>query len=119
MEIASRWSQVSDWIQSAVEINQGDENLVDVLVALAQGRYLLWHEPDKFAAVVQVQQFPRQTVAVVLYAGGDLDAFRERWEEGKAWCRQHGIAAIRTFGRGGWERVLGMQKIGAILQVNV
>jgi hypothetical protein len=119
-QIASVWPQVQGWIKAALEYGQGDENDLDVLVSLACGRYLLWHEPGKFCGVVQVQEHPRQRVAAIIYAGGsDLDAMADAVERGKGWCRQHGISQIRVFGRKGWERVLNMTRKGVILQAAV
>ena len=115
-ELANVWPQVEKWLADAVKINQGDENLFDVGMAINEGRYELWWEPGKFAAVVQIQEFPRQRVAVLLYAGGVLEAFREMYGEAKRVAKARGIDVIRTWGRPGWERALGMKRVGVILQ---
>jgi hypothetical protein len=119
-QLANVWPQVSGWIESAIEYAQGDENALDVLIALARGQYLLFHEPGKFALVGQIQHFPRQKVGTVLYCGGgDLVAIRAAFEEMKPWCKTNGISAIRVWGRQGWERVLGLARKGSILQMSV
>lgn len=110
------WPQVFDWLDSAVKVNQGDENIFDVGMALNSGVYELWHEEGKFAAVVQIQHFPRQRVAVIAYAGGDLDAFKKMYSEAKALARERGCSVIRTCGRAGWQRALGLKRVGFILQ---
>lgn len=119
-ELASVWPKVKGWIADAISHGQGDENLLDVLIAVARGQYLLWHEPEKFAGVVQVGRFPRQIVATILYCGGsDLSAMKAAIEQARPWCEANGIQAIRILGRKGWERVLDMTRKGVILQVDL
>jgi hypothetical protein len=120
-QLTSVWPDVRQWICDAIEYGQGDENELDVFMSLAQSRYALFHEPGKFAAVVQVTQFPRQQVATILYAGGpgSLAAMKQAIEDVKPWCREHGIKALRVWGRKGWEKVLEMKRKGVILQVEL
>ena len=119
-QLANVWPQVSGWLASAIERGQGDENALDVLISIARGHYLLFHEPGKFALVGQVQNYPRQKVGVVLYCGGgDLLAIRDAFEEMKPWCKANGISVIRVWGRQGWERALGLARVGVILQESV
>ena len=126
-QLATVWPAVLPWISEAVERNQGDENIWDVLIAISRGLYFLWYVPGKFAAVVQVMRYPRQTVATILYLGGvDLvakgvatTALKEAFDFGKLWCLQNGINVIRTWGRKGWERALDMERKGVILQAVV
>jgi hypothetical protein len=119
-QLSNVWPKVHAWIQSALEYGQGDENATDVLISIAVGRYLLFHEPDKFAIVAQVQSFPRQKVITVLYlGGGDMDAIKQGIEEAKPWCKAQGITAFRVWGRKGWKRVLEMTEKGYILQSEI
>lgn len=119
-QLSDVWPQVSGWISSALEYGQGDENLTDVLVSIAVGRYLLFFEPGKFAIVAQVQHFPRQKVIVVLYCGGrDLEAIKRGIEEAKPWCKTQGITAFRVWGRKGWKRILNMTEKGYVLQQEI
>lgn len=118
-DLATIWPKVERWIAAAIEEGQGDENLLDVLIAIARGTYGLWYD-ERFCGVFQVQTLPRQKVAHVLYCGGsDPQAIREAFEQGKTWCREHGIPVIRMWGRAGWERLLGLKRVGVILQVEV
>lgn len=119
-QLAKVWEQIHEWIESAIEQGQGDENATDVLIAIARGSYLLFHQPGKFAIVAQVQVFPRQKVITVLYlGGGDLTAIKAAIEEAKPWCRSNGITAFRVWGRKGWKRVLEMAEKGYILQSEI
>jgi hypothetical protein len=118
--LSNVWPQVSGWIESALEYGQGDENLTDVLVSIAVGRYVLFHEPNKFAIVAQIQHMPRQKIITVLYCGGgDLEAIKQGIEEAKPWCKAQGIAAFRVWGRKGWKRILQMTERGYILQSEI
>lgn len=118
-QLANTWPAVEAWIASAVDENQGDENTLDVLIAIARGQYALWHEPGHFAAVAQIVNQPRQRVATILYCGGELGSLLQMYESARRWCRMNGIDVIRIWGRQGWEKVLGMQRIGVILQESV
>lgn len=122
-ELADTWPKVQKWVEEALKYGQGDENLTDVLVALARGIYLLWHEPGEFAGIVQVVKYPRQTVATVLYAGGERERLPRMKEailrDGLAWCRASGIDCVRIWGRAGWERVLGIPRKGSIMQLDL
>jgi hypothetical protein len=116
-ELRAVWPQVEHWITAAVERGQGDENELDVLIALARGVYLLFHEPDQFAAIVAIQQFPAQKVGTIVYFGGrGIEAIKAGFEAGKAWGRANGIDVVRTYGRPGWERFVNLKKVGVILQ---
>jgi hypothetical protein len=116
-ELANVWPRVEGWLAKAVAENQGDENLLDVLIALARGVYLLWYEEGKFAGVVQVAHYPRQKVATVLYCGGSgLTEIAQAFENGKLWAKANGIDVVRTWGREGWRRALGLKQVGVILQ---
>lgn len=118
--LSDAWAECSTWISAAIDRNQGDENLTDVLLALARGIYLLWYSPGKYATVAQIQKFPRQTVGLVLYCGGhDLEDMRGAFDDAKDWCRQNGVDVIRTWGRAGWAKVLDMKQVGVILQCEV
>jgi hypothetical protein len=119
-QVANVWPLVSAWIESALQYGTGDENALDILVAVARGHYLLFHEPGKFAIVAQIQPFPRQKViTVVACGGGDLEAIRKGIDEFTPWCKTHGITAVRVWGRDGWQKALGMARKGAILQLEL
>jgi len=116
-DLANTWPKVEGWIAAAVAEGQGDENALDVLIAIARGVYLLWYEEGKFCGVVQIQHLPRQKVATVIYCGGSgLDEIRQAFEEGKLWAKANGIHVVRTHGREGWKRALGLKAVGVILQ---
>lgn len=111
------WAEVAPWIEAAVKRGQGDENPTDVLVAIARGSYLLFHEPGRFAVVGQIQRHPQQTIGQILYCGGTgLEDIKTAFDNAKHWCRANGITALRTFGRRGWGRLLGLKEVGVILQ---
>ncbi len=115
-ELPKVWPQVSAWIESAVKVNQGDEDAIDVAVALDRGLYELWWSPDEFAAVVQVSDFPKQRVATILYCGGVLGPLKHWYQDAKVIAKSRGIDVLRIWGRAGWERVLGLDRVGVILQ---
>jgi hypothetical protein len=122
-ELAETWGKVRRWIEEAIEYGQGDEDADDVLIGLARGIYCLWYEPDEFAGVVQVFRHPRQTVATVLYAGGESNVLVKMkaaiLKDGIEWCRSNGIGCIRVYGREGWERVLGIPRKGIVMQLDL
>lgn len=120
-ELSDIWPKVQGWIEEAIEYGQGDENALDVLIGISRGAYVLWYEPEKFAGVVQIVRYPRQTVATVLYAGGSgLEEIRQAFSrEGLSWAQAGGIDCVRIWGRKGWERLLGMKSIGAIMQLDL
>lgn len=122
-ELPEIWTQVRAWITDAIQYGQGDENADDILIALARGVYCLWYEPGEFAGVVQVFRHPRQTVATVLYAGGESNVLLKMkaaiLKDGIEWCRANGISCIRIWGREGWERVLGIPRKGIIMQLDL
>lgn len=119
-DLSDAWRQVEPWIAQAVEVNQGDENVTDVLIALARGQYTLWYEPKYFAAVSRIERWPRQTVGTIVYLGGrDLSVIELAFEEARMFAKKNGIDVIRVFGRPGWERLLGLKRKGVILQLAV
>lgn len=118
-ELSKAWPRVEAWIAQAVELNQGDENLLDVLIALARGHYTLW-VADSFAGVTQTIRYPQQSVMTILYLGGsDLQAIEKAYQFAKQHCQTVGIDVLRVWGRPGWERLLGMKRIAVVLQEDV
>lgn len=115
-ELEAIWEQIYRWVERAIEHGQGDEDALDVAVAIYNGRYDLWLQDEKFCAVVQVVKHPKQTVATIIYAGGEIDSLLTMYSEAKHYARANNIDAIRVWGRQGWEKVLGMKRIGVILQ---
>lgn len=119
-KLSHAWIEAAAWIQAAIDRNQGDESLTDVLIALARGVYLLWYAPGKYATVAQVQHYPQQKVGMVLYCGGHgLADMRQAFDDAKDWCRANGVGVIRTWGRAGWAKVLDLEQVGVILQCEV
>lgn len=113
------WPRVEKWIADAVKVNQGDESLLDVLIFIARGAYLLFEGPT-YAVVGQVQHYPQHTVGMILYCGGsDLSAIAQGFEDGKRWCKANGISVLRTHGRAGWAKALNLTQIGVILQCDL
>lgn len=118
-ELSRVWPRVEHWIANAVKENQGDESLLDVLIACARGAYLLF-EADTYVVIGQVQHFPQQTVGMILYCGGtDLQAISQGFEDGKRWAKANGIDVLRTHGRSGWAKALQLPQVGVILQVKL
>ena len=110
-KLADTWPHVEAWLARAVEQNLGDENLLDVLIAIAQNRYSLWYEPDRFALVTQIQEYPRQKVIVLLYAGapegsGAVERFKLLWEQERDTLKAAGITKVRMYGLRDWGKVL-------------
>jgi hypothetical protein len=119
-DLANVWPKVSGWIESALEYGTGDENALDFLIGIARGHYLLFHEPEKFALIAQIQPYPRQKVITVVCAGGgDLEAIRKGFAESREWCKAQGITVLRVWGREGWQRALNMTRKGSILQLEL
>jgi hypothetical protein len=117
-ELPSVWPEVSPWIERAVEYGQGDEDAIDIAIAIHNGFYDLWVHSE-FAAVVQIVRHPKQAVLTILYIGGNLGAILPLFGFAKRWCKDNGIDVLRTYGRPGWERVTGLKKVGVILQERV
>jgi hypothetical protein len=117
-QLAHVWPDVVPWIKEAVEKNQGDENTLDVLLAIARGQYSLWADKH-FAAVTQVVNYPRQRVLTILYIGGDLTNILPLFDDAKAYCKANKVDVLRTYGRPGWEKVTGLEKAGVILQTRI
>lgn len=116
-ELRHVWPRVVDWINEAVKQNQGDEELLDVLIALARGQYLLFHEPGAYAAIVSIAQYPAQKVGTIVYLGGKgIEDLRRGFEDGKTWGRANGVNVVRTYGRPGWAKLMGLKQVGVILQ---
>ena len=113
-KLADVWPQVEEWLQRAVEQNLGDENLLDVLIALAQNRYSLWYEPQRCALVTQIQEYPREKVIALLYAGapegsGAVERFKELWTQERQALRAAGITQVRMYGLRDWGKVFGVE----------
>ena len=91
-----------------------------MLIAVARGQSTLWVERGQFAAVVQLQRYPRQRVLTITYAGGvSLAALVRAFRFARDWCAVNGVDVLRAYGRPGWQRVLGLEPVARILQTRV
>lgn len=119
-QIRTVWPTVRTWLRPLIE-EQGDETEESVLERLVRGHYALFYVPGKFAYILEVQQFPRQRVGVVLYlAGRDLAAIHAHATTiGIPWLRSMGCTKLRTYGRPGWAKIMGLAKIGVVLQSDI
>lgn len=113
-KLADVWPLVEGWLGPAVNQNLGDENLLDVFIALAQNRYSLWYEPERCALITQIQEYPRQKIIVLLYAGapegsGAVECFKELWTQERESLRAVGITRVRMYGLRDWGKVLGVE----------
>ena len=120
-QLADVWPLVHAWIERAMDCSTGDENSLDVLIAIAREQYFLFHEPDKFAAVAQIQNHPRHKICFVAYVGGtDLRLIKESFHNVLfPWAKKLGCYAVRCCGRSGWRRVMDMYDVGTALQLNL
>lgn len=121
--IAYVWPEVSLWVASAMEYSGGDENLLDVLCALARGEYLLWHEPGRWAVVCQVQHCRRMTVWAVHYVGGERGSLREIAAFGDGlgaqWAKSQNCSRLRVAGRPSWGRVMRMNREATVFSKEI
>jgi len=118
-ELAEVWPKIAHHIEAAIEHGQGDEQALDVLLACARGRYFLATDGANLACVFEYVKHPKQTVVTLLYAGGALDACFRAFQWAKEYCKANGVDVLRVWGRPGWQRVLGLEPIGAIMQVRL
>ena len=66
---------------------------------------------DKIDAVfvTEIIDFPKRKILTIPYVGaetGTIDTWIEAMDTFKAFAKEHGCAAIRGWGRKGWEKVL-------------
>jgi hypothetical protein len=109
-KLADVWPHVESWLARAVEQNLGDENLLDVFIAIAQNRFSLWYEPDRCALVTQIQEYPRQKVMALLYVGapegsGAVTLLKLLLEQERAALKAVGITQLRAYGLRDWGTV--------------
>lgn len=103
------WSHVRSFIESALLVEE--YAIDDVLMKLIEGRFSLFvvveGETYLGAATVEVQEFPRETVGVVVHMGAkNLERVLPFLSEIGEWCKEQGATRLRVCGRKGWERVL-------------
>ena len=118
-QLGKVWPTVSQWIEAALEHGQGDENVTDVLIACARNQYGLATDGESMACVFQYVKYPQQSVVTLIYAGGSLDACYRAFEWAKEYFKAHNVDVLRIWGRAGWEKTLGLERIGTIMQVKL
>jgi len=103
-DVAACWDEVSPWLQKALD-KQTAYDLPSVLVEIMAARMHLW-KTDNAAFVTQIQNFPRERIAVIFLCGGEgLDGWAN---EANAvfgnYAKAHGCSALCIVGRHGWTK---------------
>jgi hypothetical protein len=127
-EAAEWWPMCAPLLEKALTRTGACEDYsTDDLLELVQNREMqLWvmHDGDAILAafLTQIMVFPRRKVLGIPFLGAKRGTYK-RWlghlDSVKEFAREHGCAAIRGWGRRGWEKRLNPYKVLAEFDVEV
>lgn len=117
------WEQVSPILVKSLQYADGKYSLESIKRALLRRDMQLWmyvRDGIKACGVTQVLKYPEKKVCVVMFAAGEALSewinFDSLIEE---WARDNQCDAIEIYGRPGWERVLGWERIHVVIRKNL
>lgn len=119
------WAALAPKIADALAYADDKYALEDVKKEVLENQMQLWvvcrQDNKKVLGVVvtQVLVYPRKNVLVICYAGGKLggEVARETAAKLGDWAKSKGdIKSIEIWGRPGWERVLGWERIHTVIR---
>lgn len=86
-----------------------------LLNGIVEGHFQFW--PGlKSAGVTEVIQYPLYRACVLWLAGGDLEELKEMEAVVSAWAKEIGCRYTTIYGRDGWERALGYERLGSVMR---
>ncbi len=109
-EIERAWPLASDWIKAAFDTGMGDGSLLETRGLLFGGNALLWLIVDESqvvgAVVTQVIREQAKKLCVIRALGGrGMKKWRHLIAKIEEYAAQQSCAAVRIYGRRGWQRV--------------
>ena len=114
------WPKVISFVEKALVYADGKYTSEYVYLSLKDRRMQLWVSlnPDVEACcVTEIIHFPSKCVANVFLVGGrNMDNWIHFEEMIETWARENGCQAIECYGRPGWEKVLGWERISTVLR---
>lgn len=118
------WPTVEPWLDKAIGGALRLYDTGDVRLGISEERMALWvaivDEKVIGFAVTSVEKYPRMTLMVVRWCGGEIGRGRE-WlgamvAELEKWAREWGCAELTGGGRPGWLRNLGFEEHGVMMR---
>lgn len=122
-EIEKVWDKVCPLIAQAVQYSDGRYSTDSVKKSLISRNMQLWvyaNNDIKSCAVTQISNYPLKKVCTVLFsAGKDVGEWLRFIILIEEWARQNHCDDIDIYGRPGWERLLGWERIHVAIRKNL
>lgn len=117
------WGSVKGLVSAGLEYSDGKYTVEDVYKSLKSRDMQLWvsfNEAIEAIGITQINIYPNKKVCVIfLVAGSYMDNWLHFSESIKAWAKERGCQSLECYGRPGWEKVLGWEKIHTVLRENI
>jgi len=117
------WEQVAPILVKSLKYADSKYSLESIRHALIRRDMQLWmyvRDGIKACGVTQVVKYPEKKVCVFMFAVGEVLSewiqFDSLIEE---WARDNQCDAIEIYGRPGWEKVLGWERIHVVIRKNL
>jgi len=104
------WGRIREKLLAAMERGLHTHTERDVLDGVLEGKFQLWVYGDSFC-VTEVCQYPQMRTVRILWAGGELEDFRENIVSLRDWAKSIGCAGVEHTGRKGWS-IFGGKDLG-------
>lgn len=122
-EIEKVWDKVSPLIERALQYADGKFTIESVKNSLVSRNMQLWvyiNNDIKSCAVTQIHSYPNKKVCSVLFAAGqDVHEWLQFMTLVEEWARSNLCESIEIYGRPGWERLLGWERIHVVIRKNL
>jgi hypothetical protein len=122
-EIENVWHRVEPIIAKAVQYSDGKYSTEHVKKSLLSRKMQLWvyvNGDIKSCAVTQISNYPLKNVCTILFAAGaDLHEWLRFMPMIEEWARENKCDDIDIYGRPGWEKVLGWERIHVVIRKNL
>lgn len=120
--VPALWPLVLPLLEASIALSRGRYRPEDVRGALKRGAQQLWlwldGETPVFGAVTEIVDYPGKRVLAAPWVGGRMspDAVEALMAAWTSWGRSLGCAAVEGYGRDGWARTAGLERIGVLME---
>ena len=114
------WDSVKQLVFDGLEYSDGKYTVDDVYKSLKSRNMQLWvsiNEGIEAIGITEINIYPNKKVCqIFLVSGRNMDNWLHFSKVIEAWAKERGCQSLECFGRPGWGKVIGWERIHIVLR---